>query len=81
MPKVRRENLPRPLWQHLLQRMHQREISAQQLSLLAQWLDSAPIVPRGAWFKRFPEMIVCGEGELVKTFLTPAQTPVGEELF
>ena len=68
MPRVRRENLPRALWADLLARMHQREISLQQL------------YPRGPWFKRFPEMTVCGEGELVKTFLTAAQTPVGKEL-
>jgi hypothetical protein len=80
MPRVRRENLPRALWAHLLGRMHQREISLQQLYLLSKWLESEPEVPHGLWFKRFPEMTVCGEGELVKTFLTAAQTPVGKEL-
>jgi hypothetical protein len=25
-----------------------------------------PEVPHGKWFKRFPEMTVCGEGELIK---------------
>ncbi len=29
---------------------------------------------------RFPEMIVCGEGELVKTFLRLGQIAVGEEV-
>jgi hypothetical protein len=80
MARVRRENLPRALWAHLLGRMHQREISLQQLYLLSKWLESAPEVPNGPWFKRFPGMTVCGEGELVKTFLTAAQTPVGKEL-
>ena len=37
-------------------------------------------VPDGKWFKRFPGMILCGEGELVKTFLLPGQTPIGEEI-
>jgi hypothetical protein len=60
--------------------MHQREISVQQLYLLSKRLDGEPEVPNGSWFKRFPEMTVCGEGELVKTFLTAAQTPVGIEL-
>jgi len=36
---------------------------------LADWLDSEPEVPEGRWFKRFSGMTVCGEGELVKTFL------------
>jgi hypothetical protein len=80
MPRVRRENLPRALWAHLLGRMHQREISLQQLYLFSKWLESEPEVPSGPWFKRFPEMTVCGEGEWVKTFLIAAQTPVGKEL-
>ncbi len=80
MPKVRRQNLPRPLWHHLLQRMQERSISPHDLRLLAEWLDQEPEVPNGEWFKRFPGMIACGEGELIKTFLTPSQTPFGQEL-
>jgi hypothetical protein len=34
-------------------------------------------VPAGPWYKRFPGMTVCGEGDLVKTFLTPTQIPRG----
>ena len=80
MPKVRRQNLPPALLQHLLDRIQQREISANQLGLLANWLDQQPEVPVGKWFKRFPGMTVCGEGELVKTFLTVGQIPVGDEI-
>ena len=80
MPKVRRQNLPPALLQHLLDRIQQREISATQLGLLAAWLDQQPEVPAARWFKRFPGMTVCGEGELVKTFLTVGQIPVGEEI-
>ena len=29
----------------------------------------------------FSGMILCGEGELVKTFLTPGQTATGTEVF
>ena len=36
MPRVRRENLPRALWAHLLARMDQREISLEQLYLLSK---------------------------------------------
>lgn len=60
--------------------MQQRQISGKQLALLIEWLDAQPEVPDGNWFKRFPGMIVCGEGELVKTFLTPEQTPFGDEV-
>ncbi len=80
MPKVRRHNVPEPVLRHLLTRIRQREISHTQLELLAQWLDSEPTVPAGRWFRRFPDMIVCGEGELLKTFLIKNQTPTGEEI-
>jgi hypothetical protein len=63
MPKIRRQHLPPALLDHLLDRIRFREISADQLGLLADWLDSEPEVPNGRWFKRFPAMIVCGEGE------------------
>ncbi len=80
MPKIRRQNLPPALYAHLLDRVQQRDISAQQLRLLLKWMDTQPEVPIGGWFKRFPEMIVCGEGEFIKTFLQSEQTPVGTEL-
>ncbi len=80
MPKVRRAQLPPALLQHLLDRIQSRKISADQLALLADWLDGEHEVPPAPWFKRFPGMIVCGEGELVKTFLVPGQLPVGKEV-
>ncbi|MCE9520070.1 MAG: hypothetical protein K8R87_11035 [Verrucomicrobia bacterium] len=80
MPKVRRRNLPPALWQHLLQRVDERSISARELRSLAAWLDLEPEVPDGSWFKKFSSMIVCGEGELIKTFLVPGQVPFGVEL-
>jgi hypothetical protein len=81
MPKIRRHNLPPALLNHLLDRIRLREISAEQLGLLADWLDAEPEVLEGEWFKRFSGMIVCGEGELVKTFLATNQIPIGTELF
>ena len=80
MPKIRRQNLPPALLRHLLDRIQQRQISADQLGLLAEWLDQQPEVPAGRWFKRFPGMTVCGEGELVKTFLISGQVPTGLEI-
>jgi hypothetical protein len=64
----------------LLDRIQQRSIPATQLGLLAAWLDTQPEVPLGRWFKRFPAMTACGEGELVKTFLLPGQVAEGEEV-
>jgi hypothetical protein len=37
-------------------------------------------VPNERWFKRLPAMTVCGEGELVKTFLAANQIPTGKEV-
>lgn len=80
VPKVRRQSLPPALFRHLLDRIRDRSIAADQLGLLAEWLDTQPEVPVERWFKRFPGMTVCGEGELVKTFLLPTHAAVGVEL-
>jgi len=80
MPKIRRDNLPQPLLIHLLARMRQRNISYEQLVLLSRWLDGEPGVPEQKWFKKFPDFTVCGEGELIKTFLLPGQVPEGQEI-
>ena len=77
MPKVRRQNLPPALFTHLLDRIQSRKIPATQLALLATWLDTEPEVPEGQWYKRFSGMTVCGDGELIKTFLLPGQSAKG----
>jgi len=65
---------------HLLDHIRDRSISADQLRALAGGLDTEPGVPCGKWFKRFSEMIACGEGELIKTFLIAGQLPDGKEV-
>jgi hypothetical protein len=80
VPKVRRQNLPPALFQHLLERIQSRKIPATQLELLATWLDMEPDVPEGEWYKSFSGMTVCGEGELIKTFLLPGQAPKGKRV-
>ena len=80
MPRVRRQHIPPALFQHLLGRIQSRKIPASQLELLAKWLDTEPEVPEGQWYKRFSGMTVCGEGELVKTFLLPGQHAKGQRL-
>ena len=80
MPKIRRENLPESLLRHLLTRMRERKISHEQILLLGRWLNTEPEVPQGKWFKMFSGMTVCGEGELIKTFLLPGQIPIGAEI-
>jgi hypothetical protein len=80
MPRIRRRDFPPALLDHLLDRVQSREISPEQLGEFAQWLDSAPEVPIGKWFRRFSGMTVCGEEELVKTFLRVGQVPSGTEV-
>ena len=80
MPKVRRQNVPPALFQHLLDRVQSRKIPASQLELLAKWLDGEPDVPVGPWYRRFSGMTVCGEGELIKTILLPGQAPRGHRV-
>ena len=78
--KVRRRNLPRALFRHLIDRAHEREITTDQLELLFEWLETEPEVPEGKWFKPFAELTVCGEGELIKTFLRSDQAPFGKKV-
>lgn len=80
MPKVRRQNVPFAVFEHLRQRLNERTITVEQLRLLLLWLDSNPEVPSGRWYKRLGGLTVCGEGELVKTFLREGQVAFGEEL-
>jgi hypothetical protein len=80
VPRVRRPDVPPTLFQHLLDRIQERRIDARQLELLAAWLDTEPEVPDADWYKRSSGMAVCGEGELIKTFLLPGQAPEGRRL-
>jgi hypothetical protein len=80
MATIRRQNLPPALLRHLVDRVASRSVSIDALVLLADWLKTQPEVPEGRWFKRFPGVIVCGEGDLIKTFLSPDQAATGEEI-
>ena len=80
MPKIKRRNVPKPLFDHLLLRVKERTISAGDLAMFAAWVYSDPTVPEGSWFKRFSTFVICGDGELVKTILTSAQTAIGKEV-
>ena len=81
MPKIRRANLPDAILQHLLDRADERRISYIQLQELSVWIATNPTVPIGPWFKRFAAFTICGDGELVKTFLEAGQLPYGKEVF
>jgi hypothetical protein len=80
LPQVRRYAIPPALFQHLLDRIQERKIDSGQLAALARWLDTEPEVPDGPWYKVFAGMSVCGEGELIKTFLHAGQKARGKRL-
>ena len=80
MPKVRRKKVPREVIEHLARRVRERHVPVEDLQCLARWLDTDPTVPDGLWFKRFAKIVVCGKGELVKTFLEEQHTAIGTEV-
>ncbi len=73
---LKTQNLPPQLLRHLLDRIEQRNISVVHLAILADWLKTEPEVPSGKWFKELGDVTVCGEGELIKTFLQSARFPL-----
>src|SRR5947207_8588261 len=77
MPKIRRQNLPQRLMDHLVDRVRLRQISADDLIALRDWLDTNPEVPAQDWFKRFEKFSICGKGEMIKTLLTKSKLPSG----
>jgi hypothetical protein len=80
VPRVRRKNVPPALFHRFLERIQERQIDANQLELLAKWLDGDPEVPEGLWYKRFSGMTVCGEDDLIRTFLLPGQAAKGKRV-
>jgi hypothetical protein len=80
MPKIRRRELPAAVIAHLVRRVRERQITPSQLKHFSDWMDANPTVPEGFWFKRFQGFAICGEGELIKTFLVAGQLPHGEEV-
>jgi len=73
MPKIRWTDLPPALRDHLLDRLRERKITAQDLYRLKLWRESDPDAPDGEWYKDFGSFKVCGDGEYPKTFLLRAK--------
>jgi len=80
MPKIRWNDLPPALWEHLFERLRERKISAEDLYELKVWRESEPEAPEGAWYKDFGSFKICGEGEYPKTFLLRGQPARGRKL-
>ena len=80
MPKIRFSNLPRPLWQHILDRVAERAISLEDLRTLRAWVSTEPQAPAGDWHKDFGSFILCGTDEYPKTVLKKGMKPFGTPL-
>ncbi len=80
MPKIRFSDLPRGLWQHLLGRVQEREISLADLMRLQEWVKSGPQAPEGDWYKDFGSFKLCGSGEYTRTVLTKGMAAFGREI-
>jgi hypothetical protein len=80
LPKIRFADLPSGIWQHLLDRVQQREISLTDLRRLQDWVKSEPYAPDGDWYKDFGSFKLCGSGEYPRTVLARSMKPFGEEI-
>ena len=80
LPRIRFADLPRGLWQHLLDRVQEREISLSDLQRLQQWVRSEPSAPVGDWYKDFGSFKLCGSGEYPRTVLTKDMVAFGKEI-
>ena len=72
--------IPAGIRQHLVQRMHDRNIGLEDLNRLREWIESRPDVPEVDWYKDFGSFKLCGQGRFPRTFLLPGQTATGQEL-
>ncbi len=78
MPRINRQNVPRALFQQLLNRIQNKEAQPDHMVRFAEWLDKAPNVPGGAWYKKFSKFTVCGQGDLITFLLPPNRSPDGK---
>lgn len=80
MPRIQWTDLPPALRDHLIERAHQRRISAEDLYALKLWRETGPEAPEGIWYKDFGSFKICGEGRFPKTFLLRGQVATGVRL-
>jgi hypothetical protein len=80
LPKIQFSDLPRGVWQHLLQRVDERRVSVNDLLLLQAWVRTNPLAPEGHWYKDFGSFLLCGSGKLPKTVLEKGMKPFGDPI-
>ena len=76
MAKIRFADLPRQLWQHILDRVAERAISLEDLELLRTWV-TLNFTRRAIGHKDFGSFILCGTGEYPKSVLKRGMKPFG----
>jgi hypothetical protein len=80
LPKIRFSDLPRGLWEHLLDRVQEREISLADLEKMQKWVKSEPFAPNGNWYKAFGSFKLCGSGEYPRTVLARGMAAFSQEI-
>jgi hypothetical protein len=80
LPRIRFSSLPRPVWEHILARVEERQISLQDLRRLQDWVNAGPSAPDGDWYKDFGSFMLCGSGEFPKTVLAKGMAPFGTRI-
>jgi hypothetical protein len=81
MPQIETwSRLPPAVRDHLIERMHDRNIGLEDLNQLRLWIESRPFVPEGKWYKDFGSFKLCGGGKYPKTFLRAGQLATGQKL-
>jgi hypothetical protein len=78
LPKIQFSDLPRGIWNHLLQRVDERKVSLADLAALQAWVKTAPLAPDGDWYKDFGSFTLCGSGKFPKTVLLKGMKPFGD---
>ena len=64
MPQIETwSRLPAAVRNHLVERMHDRNISLDDLNQLRIWIESKANVPEEPWYKDFGTFKLCGEGK------------------
>ena len=72
--------LPAAIRVHLVERMHDRKISLEDLNRLRVWVESKQDVPTGPWYKDFWLFQALWLRAYPKTFLLTGQAAEGQKL-
>jgi hypothetical protein len=80
VPYIDWKKLPPAVRAHLEDRLRTRNLTAEDMVRLMEWVLGNRQVPDGPWCKDFGSFKLAGEGALPKTFLTKDQSCQGEKI-